>query len=149
MCKRGGCGSHPEGTIIGGAEHFGLVGGGDDSESINCPHVTGEGPDLLFRLNVPHLERRETHLHHHQVQTMTSCPGGEDRCVCPCVRVSYVDEVFVGATDDVVVGDGDGVDAAPAGLEDVDTLQRADVPDLTERDGKRRTVKTMSQCPLP
>lgn len=41
-----------------------------------------------------------------------------------------MDEVFVRATDDVVVGDCDGVDAAPAGLEDVNALQRADVPDL-------------------
>lgn len=37
--------------------------------------------------------------------------------------LSYMDEVFVSATDDVVVRDGDGVDAAAAGLQDVDTLQ--------------------------
>lgn len=45
----------------------------------------------------------------------------------------YVDEVFIGATDDVVVGDSNGVDAAPTGLQDVNTLQRADVPNLTHR----------------
>lgn len=55
--------------------------------------------------------------------------------VCVCVCLSYMDEVFVGAADDVVVGDGDGVDAAPAGLQDVDTLQRADVPNLTDGGG--------------
>lgn len=32
------------------------------------------------------------------------------------VQLPYMDEVFVSATDDVVVGDCDGVDAAPAGL---------------------------------
>lgn len=46
-----------------------------------------------------------------------------------------MDQVFVGSTDDVVVGDSDGVDAAPAGLEDVNTLQRADVPNLGGRGG--------------
>lgn len=49
-----------------------------------------------------------------------------------------MDEVFVGATDDVVVGDGDGVDAAPTGLQDVNTLQSPDVPNLTEGEGGRR-----------
>lgn len=51
--------------------------------------------------------------------------------------VPYVDEVFIGATDDVVVGDSNGVDAAPTGLQDMNTLQRADVPDLTHRDRKQ------------
>lgn len=55
-------------------------------------------------------------------------------CVLP-----YVDEVLVSATDDVVVGDCDGVDAAPAGLEDVNTLQRADVPDLINTPGRSET----------
>ncbi|TNN61636.1 hypothetical protein EYF80_028141 [Liparis tanakae] len=67
-----------------------------------------------------------------------------------------MDEVFVGAADDVVVGDGDGVDAAPAGLQDVDTLQRADVPNLTdggegtesERDnGKLSRVRLLPMSP--
>lgn len=43
-----------------------------------------------------------------------------------------MDEVLIGAADDVVVGDGDGVNAAAAGLQDVDTFQRTDVPNLTE-----------------
>lgn len=86
---------HPEGAVIGSAEHFGLVGGGDDGQSVNCPHMTCQGPHLLFRLNIPH-----------------------------------VDEVFIGATDDVVVGDSNGVDAAPTGLQDMNTLQRTDVPNL-------------------
>lgn len=55
-----------------------------------------------------------------------------------------MDKVLIGATHDVVVGDGDGVDAAPAGLQDVDTLQGADVPNLTDRrerdeESQRRT----------
>lgn len=50
-----------------------------------------------------------------------------------CARLHYVDEVLIGATNDVVVGDGDGVDAAPAGLQDVDTLKGADVPNLIDR----------------
>lgn len=49
-----------------------------------------------------------------------------------------MDQVLIGAADDVVVGDGDGVDAAPAGLQDVDALQGADVPNLT--DGGRRLL---------
>lgn len=51
---------------------------------------------------------------------------------------SYMDEVFIGPTDDVVVGDGDGVDAAATGLQDVNTLQRADVPNLTKKDKEGR-----------
>lgn len=54
--------------------------------------------------------------------------------------VAYMDEVFIGATDDVVVGDGDGVDAAAAGLQDVNTLQRADVPNLTDREKESERV---------
>lgn len=44
-----------------------------------------------------------------------------------------MDEVLIGATHDVVVCHGDGVDATPAGLQDVDTLQGADVPNLRNR----------------
>lgn len=46
----------------------------------------------------------------------------------------YVDKVFVSATDDVVVGDSNGVDTATAGLQDMNTFQRADVPNLTGRE---------------
>lgn len=45
-----------------------------------------------------------------------------------------MDEVFIGATDDVVVGDGDWVDTAATGLQDMNTLQRPDVPNLTDRE---------------
>lgn len=48
-----------------------------------------------------------------------------------------MDEVFIGATDDVVVGDGDGVDTATAGLQDVNTLQRSDVPNLADGERER------------
>lgn len=44
-----------------------------------------------------------------------------------------MDEILVSAADYVVVGDGYGVNAAPGGLEDVDALERADVPNLRER----------------
>lgn len=50
-----------------------------------------------------------------------------------------MDEVFISAADDVVVGDSDGVDAAPAGLQDVNTLQRADVPDLINTQSRSET----------
>ena len=48
-----------------------------------------------------------------------------------------MDEVLVGAADDVVVGDSDGVHTAPAGLEHMDTIQGANVPDLRERQTER------------
>lgn len=54
------------------------------------------------------------------------------------VCVSYMDEVFISSTDDVVVSDGDGVDAASTGLQDVNTVQRTDVPDLTDRHEDRK-----------
>lgn len=37
-------------------------------------------------------------------------------CKSVCVYLPYVDEIFISATDDVVVGDSDGVDTASAGL---------------------------------
>ncbi len=64
-------------------------------------------------------------------------------CVCACVYLPYMDEVFIGATDDVVVGDGDGVDAAPAGLQDVNTLQGPDVPNLADRGRERGSQRGM------
>lgn len=36
--------------------------------------------------------------------------------LCVCVHLPYMNEIFIGATDDVVVGDGNGVNAAPTGL---------------------------------
>lgn len=53
--------------------------------------------------------------------------------VSVCVHLLYMDEVFISATNDVVVGDGDGVDAASTGLQDMNTLQRSDVPNLTRQ----------------
>lgn len=47
-----------------------------------------------------------------------------------------MDEIFIGATDDVVVGDGNRVDAAPAGLQHVNTLQRPDIPNLAHEQRK-------------
>lgn len=44
-----------------------------------------------------------------------------------------MNEVFICATNYVVVGDGNGVNAAPRGLEDVDTLERTNVPNLRNR----------------
>lgn len=54
---------HPEGAVVGGAEHFGLVRSGDHSKSVNCTHVTRQRPHLLFRFNVPHLEEKKAHHH--------------------------------------------------------------------------------------
>lgn len=59
------------------------------------------------------------------------------KILCVCVNLPYMDEVFISATDDVVVGDGDGVDAPPTGLQDMNTLQRPDVPNLTDRERER------------
>lgn len=53
-----------------------------------------------------------------------------------------MDEIFVGATDDVVVGDGDGVNAAPTGLQHVNTLQRPDIPNLVHRQRKTASDRT-------
>lgn len=57
--------SYPERAVIGGAEHFGLVRGGDDSQGVDCSHVTSQGPHLLFRLNIPHLDTRCKQSDHH------------------------------------------------------------------------------------
>lgn len=48
-------GSHPERAVVGGAEHFGLVRGGDDGQGVHRPHVAGQGAHLLLGFNVPHL----------------------------------------------------------------------------------------------
>lgn len=50
--------SHPEGAVVGGAEHFGLVRRGDDGQRVDGAHVARQGPHLLFGLNVPHLQRK-------------------------------------------------------------------------------------------
>lgn len=51
-----------------------------------------------------------------------------------------MDKVLVCATDNVVVGDGNGVNAAPRGLEDMDALKRTNVPNLKEKEpGKGKT----------
>lgn len=153
---------HPEWAIIGCAEHFGLIRRGDDSKSVNCSHVTSKGPHLLFRLNVPHLERTCEHLNSHdhcqkditvskkhcwcvkkeskvtkvmerqreqtskykwsQKQTQALWERARHSAVLFTrqrgnhVHLPYMDEVFISATDDVVVSDSDGVDAAPTGL---------------------------------
>lgn len=67
---------HPERAVVGGAEHFGLVGGGDDGKSIHRSHVTRQGPHLLLRLDIPHLERRQEDRHHQNadVTAVRLCP---------------------------------------------------------------------------
>ena len=57
-----------------------------------------------------------------------------------------MDEVLVGATHYVVVGNGDGVDTASWRLQDVDTLQGPDVPDLEDVDGDKTNYTVDSQC---
>lgn len=56
-----------------------------------------------------------------------------------------MDEVFVSATDDVVVGDGDGVNAAAAGLKNVNAFQRTDVPDLTKTETRGESGGRMGE----
>lgn len=41
-----------------------------------------------------------------------------------------MNEVFIGATNYMVVSDCNGIHTASRGLEHMDTLQRTDVPDL-------------------
>ncbi len=122
---------YPERAIIGGTEHFGLIRGRDDSQGIHCAHVARQCPHLLFRLNVPNLIHRErgeitilTMSWHFQVsQTITSLQG-------VVINITYMNEVLVGATNYMMIGDCNGVHTASRGLEHMDTLQRTDVPDL-------------------
>lgn len=83
-----------------------------------------QGPHLLLRLDVPYLgggtSRSEAQM------GADRGPGSDaDPCVC-----SYMDEVLVGATDDVVIGHGNRVDTAARRLQDVDAVKGPDVPDL-------------------
>ncbi len=146
MHKRGGTNPHishpkpkpcpyPERAIIGGTEHFGLIGGWDDSQGIHCAHVARQCPHLLFWLNVPNLIHRErgeitilTMSWHFQVSmiitlAIKSLQGVE-------FNSTYMNEVLVGATNYMMIGDCNGVHTASRGLEHMDTLQRTDVPDL-------------------
>lgn len=43
---------------------------------------------------------------------------------------THVDKIFIGPAHNVVVGDRNGVNASARRLQDVDTLQAPDVPDL-------------------
>lgn len=64
VCDRHSVRPHPERAVVGGAEHFGLVRGGDDGQGVDRPHVAGQGPHLLLGFNVPHLQRRKRqHVH--------------------------------------------------------------------------------------
>lgn len=63
VCDRHSVRPHPERAVVGGAEHFGLVRGGDDGQGVDRPHVAGQGPHLLLGFNVPHLQRRRQHVH--------------------------------------------------------------------------------------
>lgn len=53
-----------------------------------------------------------------------------------------MNEVFIGATNYMVVGDCNGIDTAPRGLEHMNALQRANVPNLR---GKKHTLYTKFQ----
>ena len=55
--------------------------------------------------------------------------GPESEAAPPSVS-SYVDEVLIGAADNVVIGHGDRVDAAARPLQNVDAVKGPDVPDL-------------------
>ncbi len=61
---------------------------------------------------------------HFQVSlTITSLQG-------VVINITYMNEVLVGATNYMMIGDCNGVHTASRGLEHMDTLQRTDVPDL-------------------
>lgn len=138
---------YPERAIIGGTEHFGLIGGWDDGQGIHCAHVARQSPHLLFGLNVPnliHRKRREitilTMCWHFQVSmiitlAIKALQGVE-------INTTYMNKVLVGATNYMMIGDRNGVHAASRGLEHMDTLQRTDVPDL--RGKSRQTISQKS-----
>lgn len=56
------------------------------------------------------------------------------------INTSYMNEVLIGATNYMVVGDCNGVHTASRGLEHMHTLQRTDVPDL-----RGKSTQTISQ----
>lgn len=58
-------------------------------------------------------------------------------CSVQSRQMTHVYEVLVRATNYVVVGDSNGVNAAPGGLEDVYALKRTNVPNLRERSTER------------
>lgn len=58
------------------------------------------------------------------------------------VKVTYMNEVFIGATNYMVVGNCNGVDTAPRGLKHMNALQRADVPDLRGRKTHNNSIQT-------
>lgn len=60
--------------------------------------------------------------------------------------MTHVDEVLVCAANYVVIGDGDGVNTAPRGLKDMDTLKRTNVPNLREMDRKSKQQKDYLRC---
>lgn len=53
----------------------------------------------------------------------------------PRLALPYVNEILIGAADNVVVGDRNGVDAPARGLQNVHALQIPDVPDLGSKAG--------------
>lgn len=77
-----------------------------------------------------------------QISSQIFVIGKKKKASC-VAHLPHMDEILIGAADDVVIGDGDGVDAAAAGLQDVDALQRPDVPNLKHRERER--VKKKSQ----
>lgn len=58
------------------------------------------------------------------------------------IYTTYMNEVLIGATNYMVIGDCNGVHTASRGLEHMDTLQRTDVPDL--RGKSRQTISQKS-----
>lgn len=59
---------------------------------------------------------------------------------------THVDEVLVSAANYVVVGDCNGVNAAPGGLEDMDALQRTNVPNLKARQREKENNRKIAWC---
>lgn len=51
--------------------------------------------------------------------------------------LTHMDEVLIRAANYVVVGDSNGVNAAPRSLQDMDALKRTNVPNLRARPTER------------
>lgn len=137
--------AYPERAIIGGTEHFGLIRGGNDGQGIHCAHMSRQRPHLFFGLNVPNLAHRESIRNYHVINIL-KFPGFPWTLPLVCkalqsieINTSYMNEVLIGATNYMVVGDCNRVHTASRGLEDMHTLQRTDVPYLR---GKR--IQTIS-----
>lgn len=64
------------------------------------------------------------------------------------INSTYMNEVLVGATNYMMIGDCNGVHTASRGLEHMDTLQRTDVPDLKGNPQKSISFSDTRYCSM-